>query len=218
MEVLLSSSSPLSVHSRLDFYSLRKPKDSSFVFHSNNYNTISSPFSSCFGISISQKHQNRKTLLLKRFNSSKKRRILQVSAVFERFTERAIKAVVFSQREARALGKDMVFTQHLLLGLIIEDRDPNGFLGSGIKIDKAREVVKSIWQRESDSAEASELVSKGERGVSHSDVPFSASTKRVFGAAIEYSRTMGHNFIAPEHIAIGLFTVDDGSAGRVLNR
>jgi len=156
--------------------------------------------------------------LLKRFNSSKKRRILQVSAVFERFTERAIKAVVFSQREARALGKDMVFTQHLLLGLIIEDRDPNGFLGSGIKIDKAREVVKSIWQRESDSAEASELVSKGERGVSHSDVPFSASTKRVFEAAIEYSRTMGHNFIAPEHIAIGLFTVDDGSAGRVLNR
>ncbi|KAJ6417974.1 hypothetical protein OIU84_001372 [Salix udensis] len=112
----------------------------------------------------------------------------------------------------------MVFTQHLLLGLIIEDRDPNGFLGSGIKIDIAREVVKSIWQRESDSAEASESVSKGERGVSNSDVPFSVSTKRVFEAAIEYSRTMGHNFIAPEHIAIGLFTVDDGSAGRVLNR
>ncbi|KAJ6672130.1 CHAPERONE PROTEIN CLPD CHLOROPLASTIC [Salix viminalis] len=218
MEVLLSSSSPLSVHSRLDFYSLRKPKDSNFSFHSNNYNTISSSFSTCFGISISHRHQNRKTLLLKRFNSSKKRRILQVSAVFERFTERAIKAVVFSQREARALGKDMVFTQHLLLGLIIEDRDPNGFLGSGIKIDIAREVVKSIWQRESDSAEASESVSKGERGVSNSDVPFSVSTKRVFEAAIEYSRTMGHNFIAPEHIAIGLFTVDDGSAGRVLNR
>ncbi|KAJ6375253.1 hypothetical protein OIU77_000269 [Salix suchowensis] len=112
----------------------------------------------------------------------------------------------------------MVFTQHLLLGLIIEDRDPNGFLGSGIRIDIAREVVKSIWQRESDSAEASESVSKGERGVSNSDVPFSVSTKRVFEAAIEYSRTMGHNFIAPEHIAIGLFTVDDGSAGRVLNR
>uniref|UniRef100_A0A6N2L516 Clp R domain-containing protein n=1 Tax=Salix viminalis TaxID=40686 RepID=A0A6N2L516_SALVM len=199
------SSSPLSVHSRLDFYSLRKPKDSNFSFHSNNYNTISSSFSTCFGISISHRHQNRKTLLLKRFNSSKKRRILQVSAVFERFTERAIKAVVFSQREARALGKDMVFTQHLLLGLIIEDRDPNGFLGSGIKIDIAREVVKSIWQRESDSAEASESVSKGER----------VSTKRVFEAAIEYSRTMGHNFIAPEHIAIGLFTVDDGSAGRI---
>lgn len=49
-------------------------------------------------------------------------------------------------------------------------------------------------------------------------VPFSISTKRVFEAAVEYSRTMGHNFIAPEHIAIGLFTVDDGSASRVLKR
>lgn len=40
----------------------------------------------------------------------------------------------------------------------------------------------------------------------------------MFEAAVEYSRTMGHNFIAPEHIAIGLFTVDDGSASRVLKR
>ncbi|CAK7336888.1 unnamed protein product [Dovyalis caffra] len=218
MEVLLSSSSPLSVHSRLDFYSLQKRKDASFSFQSNNYNTISSSFSSCFGISISQRHQNKKTLLLKRFNSSKKSRIHQVSAVFERFTERAIKTVIFSQREARAFGKDMVFTQHLLLGLIGEDRDPKGFLGSGIKIDKAREVVKSIWHSENDSVDASESVSKGESSVSHSDVPFSISSKRVFEAAVEYSRTMGHNFIAPEHIAIGLFTVDDGSAGRVLKR
>ncbi|OMO94797.1 Chaperonin ClpA/B, partial [Corchorus capsularis] len=54
--------------------------------------------------------------------------------------------------------------------------------------------------------------------VSSTDVPFSISTKRVFEAAVEYSRTMGYNFIAPEHIAIGLFTVDDGSAGRVLKR
>uniref|UniRef100_A0A1J3F6P0 Chaperone protein ClpD, chloroplastic n=1 Tax=Noccaea caerulescens TaxID=107243 RepID=A0A1J3F6P0_NOCCA len=39
----------------------------------------------------------------------------------------------------------MVYTQHLLLGLIAEDRDPQGFLGSGITIDKARGAVWSIW-------------------------------------------------------------------------
>ncbi|XP_011040314.1 PREDICTED: chaperone protein ClpD, chloroplastic-like [Populus euphratica] len=218
MEVLLSSSSPLSVHSRLDFYALKKPKDPTFAFHSSNSNAISSSFSSCFGISISQRLQSKETLLLKRFNSSKKRRILQVSAVFERFTERAIKAVIFSQREAIALGKETVFTQHLLLGLIGEDCDPKGFLGSGIKIDEAREVVKSTWDSESDSVDASESVSKEKSGVSPSNVPFSINTKRVFEAAVEYSRTMGHNFIAPEHIAIGLFTVEDGNADRVLKR
>jgi len=217
MEVLLSSSSPLSVHSRLAFYALKKPKDPTIAFHSSNSNAISSSFSSCFGISISQRLQSKKTLFLKRFNSSKKRRILQVSAVFERFTERAIKAVIFSQREAIALGKDTVFTQHLLLGLIGEDCDPKGFLGSGIKIDEAREVVKSTWDSESDSVDASESVSK-ESGVSPSNVPFSINTKRVFEVAVEYSRAMGHNFIAPEHIAIGLFTVEDGNADRVLKR
>jgi ATP-dependent Clp protease ATP-binding subunit ClpC len=49
-------------------------------------------------------------------------------------------------------------------------------------------------------------------------VPFSINTKRVFEVAVEYSRAMGHNFIAPEHIAIGLFTVEDGNADRVLKR
>lgn len=48
------------------------------------------------------------------------------------------------------------------------------------------------------------------------DVPFSISSKRVFEAAVELSRNMGCNFIAPEHIAIGLLTVDDGSAAQVL--
>ncbi|PPR81653.1 hypothetical protein GOBAR_AA39059 [Gossypium barbadense] len=110
----------------------------------------------------------------------------------------------------------MVFTQHLLLGLIGEDRDPNGFLGSGLKIENARDAVRSIWQ----SSNHGEDLGNKQQGsiVSSTDVPFSISTKRVFEAAVEYSRTMGYNFIAPEHIAIGLFTVDDGSASRVLKR
>ncbi|XP_068665263.1 chaperone protein ClpD, chloroplastic-like [Aristolochia californica] len=146
-------------------------------------------------------------------STRKFRRRQPISAVFERFTERAIRAVMFSQREAMALGKDIVSTQHLVLGLVAEDRSPDGFLGSGITIERTREAVRSIWQ-DDDSASPS-----GRSGVpSATDIPFSSSSKRVFDAAVEYSRSMGYNFIAPEHISIGLFTVDDGSAGRVLER
>lgn len=112
----------------------------------------------------------------------------------------------------------MVFTQHLLLGLVAEDRSLDGFLGSGITIDDARDAVRSIWHDYNDSSSISGIPSSQPSVASSTDVPFSISTKRVFEAAIEYSRTMGYNFIAPEHIAIGLFTVDDGSAGRVLKR
>jgi ATP-dependent Clp protease ATP-binding subunit ClpC len=132
-----------------------------------------------------------------------------IKAVFDRFTERAIKAVVFAQREAKALGKDMVFTQHLLLGLVAEERSPVGFLGSGITIDVARKAVRTIWKDSTYVESGSGLAT---------DVPFSMSCKSVFEAAVAASRNMGCNFIAPEHIAIGLFTADDGSAIQVLQR
>lgn len=140
-------------------------------------------------------------------SSSRKRPRRTISAAFERFTERAIKVVTLSQKEAKALGNDTVSTQHLLLGLIAESRDDDhGFLGSGITVEVAREAVIGIWHSDRNSV------------TSATDVAFDGSTKRVFEAAVEYSRSMGHSFIAPEHIAVGLFTVDDGSAGRVLER
>lgn len=145
-----------------------------------------------------------------------RRSFFVVSGIFERFTERSIKAVMFSQREAKALGKDMVYTQHLLLGLVAEDRAPDGFLGSGITIDAARAAVRSLWKE--DDQDDGDRVNLQPSETSATDVPFSSSTKRVFEAAVEYSRTMGYNYIAPEHIAIGLFTVDDGNANRVLKR
>ncbi|URE44964.1 hypothetical protein MUK42_14952 [Musa troglodytarum] len=136
-----------------------------------------------------------------------------ISAVFERFTERAIKAVIFSQREARALGQEMVFNQHLLLGLVAEDRGPGGFLGSGITIDRARKAVRAIW---TEAAAADPTRMRPPSSGLATDVPFSISSKRVFEAAVECSRNMGSNFIGPEHIAIGLFNADDGSAAQVL--
>lgn len=152
----------------------------------------------------------------------RKKRVLVVSAVFEKFTERAIKAILFSQREAQALGKEVVFTQHLLLGLIAEeDSSPDGFLASGITLDKTREAVRSIWHlKDSSSVTGTNDDGNDKKAVSvpFHHVPFSINAKRVFEAAVEYSKTLGHNFIAPEHIAVALFRVDDGNASRVLRR
>ncbi|KAL6584607.1 hypothetical protein OROMI_003896 [Orobanche minor] len=145
-----------------------------------------------------------------------KRSLFIVCGIFERFTERAINAVMFSQKEAKLLGKDMVCEQHLLLGLIEEDRSPRGFLESGITIDIAREAVQSFPQ----GGYRSDGNGGGLRQpqIPATEVPFSTGAKRVFEAAVDYSMTMGYKFIAPEHIAIGLFTVDDGSVNRVLKR
>lgn len=131
-----------------------------------------------------------------------------ISAVFERFTERAIKSVMLAQREAKALGRREVGTEQLLLGLIAEERGNEGYLSSGVTIERAREAVKSLLD---------ESVGSGLLGPA-TEVPFSHGSKRVFEAALEHSKKMGHNYIAPEHIAIALLAVDDGGASKVLDR
>lgn len=147
--------------------------------------------------------------------SKKRRRALGVSAVFERFTERAIKAIVLSQREAKGLGSELVYTQHLLLGLVAEeDRSSDGFLASGIAVEKAREVVRNIWHRNSSARGGV----NDDHKTSATQVPFSVNAKRVFEAAVEYSKSLGHKFVAPEHITVGLVKVDDGSVSRILYR
>ncbi|KAH9770389.1 Chaperone protein ClpD [Citrus sinensis] len=198
MEV--STCSPLSVNSRCLFANQPPPPR-----HRLPPLQYVNPMSSFFNISmISHKVQFFHSNYTSNNNNCnpicarKRRKIIPISSVFERFTERAVKAVIFSQREAKSLGKDMVFTQHLLLGLIAEDRHPNGFLESGITIDKAREAVVSIWH-----------------STNNQDTDAAAAQGKPFSSA---AKMPGYNFIAPEHIALGLFTVDDGSAGRVLKR
>ncbi|XP_026377096.1 chaperone protein ClpD, chloroplastic-like [Papaver somniferum] len=184
------------------------------------YSSSSSFSSITFGISISDHQYGSNSIQRRIQRSRRRRRRIGISAVFERFTERAIKAVVFSQREARSLGKDMVFTQHILLGLIAEDRSPNGYLASGITLDKAIDAVRTIWNSNSDDDNAASKSKEpaASSSFSSSETPFSISSKRVFEAAVEYSRSNGYNFIAPDHISIALFTSDDGSAARVLKR
>ncbi|KAF8110399.1 hypothetical protein N665_0084s0009 [Sinapis alba] len=219
MEVL-STSSPLTLHSRRLASSSSHRFDSSSS-SSSHVTTVAasslSTFASLYlGISLSNS-----TILrfyttptnFRRFPAKKRKKFTPISAVFERFTERAIRGIIFSQKEAKSLGKDMVYPQQLLLVLIAEDRDPQGFLGSGVTIDKAREVV---WDEAN-----SDYKQQEESSTSYSkstNMPFSISTKRVFEAAVEYSRTLDCQYIAPEHIAVGLFTVDDSSARRVLKR
>ncbi|KAK1617134.1 hypothetical protein QYE76_022651 [Lolium multiflorum] len=132
-----------------------------------------------------------------------------IRAVFERFTERAVKAVVLSQREAKGLGEGAVAPRHMLLGLVAEDRAPAGFLASGISIERAREECRGIVAHESG-------VSPTPASGLDTDVPFSKGCKRVFEVAVELSRNMGCSFISPEHLAIALFTLDDPTTNNLL--
>lgn len=68
-------------------------------------------------------------------------------ALFERFTERARQVVVLAQVEARTLKHDHIGTEHLLLGLVHEDKGVAArVLGSlDVTLERTRgEVVRIL--------------------------------------------------------------------------
>lgn len=104
-----------------------------------------------------------------------------------------------------------------MLGLIAEaeesNRSQNGFLDSGVvTLEKARDAVPHL----NDSTNY--VDDNGVYVYQDRPVPFSFGTKRVFEAAVEYSRSLNHNFVDPEHIFVALMKVDDGSSVRILYR
>ncbi|XP_062185569.1 chaperone protein ClpD2, chloroplastic-like isoform X2 [Phragmites australis] len=147
------------------------------------------------------------TALAPRLGQQRRRGGGVVRAVYERFTERAVKAVVFSQREARGMGDEAVAPHHLLLGLVAVDRSAAGFLGSGVRVERAREACRAALGKGGPAQAATGLAM---------DVPFSTASQRVFEAAVEFSRNMGCNFVSPDHIALGLFTLDDPTTNSIL--
>uniref|UniRef100_A0A453BX58 Clp R domain-containing protein n=1 Tax=Aegilops tauschii subsp. strangulata TaxID=200361 RepID=A0A453BX58_AEGTS len=110
-------------------------------------------------------------------------------------------------REARGMGDEVVAPHHLLLGLVAEDRSAAGFLASGVRIERAREACRAAVGKGGPAQAATGLAT---------DVPFSGASKRVFVAAVEFSRNMGCNFISPDHIALGLFDLDDPTTNSIL--
>ena len=177
----------------------------------------SSNLVSSFSPAFVTSFRSRNGLISGKIRRKRRLRIPVISAIFERFTERAIKAVIFSQREAKALSKDLVFTQHLLLGLIAEEehnQSAGGFLDSGLTLSVAREAVRDIWHTNDAIGDASV-----HSAAITPHVPFAISTKRVFDSAVEYSKQMGHHFIGPEHLSIALLAADDdGSIQLILRR
>ncbi|XP_006367832.1 ATP-dependent Clp protease ATP-binding subunit ClpA homolog CD4A, chloroplastic-like [Solanum tuberosum] len=125
-------------------------------------------------------------------------------AMFERFTEKAIKGIMLAQDEARRLGHDFVGTEQILLGLIGE--------GTGI----AAKVLKSMGINLKDArVEVEKIIGRGSVFITV-EIPFTPLAKRVLELSLEEARQLGHNYIHSEHLLLGLLRQGEGVAARVL--
>jgi ATP-dependent Clp protease ATP-binding subunit ClpC len=125
--------------------------------------------------------------------------------MFEKYTEKARRVIFFARYEASQFGSPFIETEHLLLGLIREDKNltTRFFPKSGASIDSIR---KEIEGRTAVREKVSTSV----------DLPFSDETKRVLNAAAEESERLAHKHIGTEHMLLGLLREERSVAAELL--
>jgi len=125
--------------------------------------------------------------------------------MFNRFTERARKVIVYAKEEARRFNHDYIGTEHLLLGLIRE--------GEGVA---AAVLQKLGLDLETIRLEVEKLVQAGPATQVVGDIPFTPRSKKALELSAEEARALGHNYIGTEHLLLGLVKEGEGMAYRVL--
>jgi ATP-dependent Clp protease ATP-binding subunit ClpC len=124
--------------------------------------------------------------------------------MFERFTEKARRVVVYAQEEARMLNQNYIGTEHLLLGLIREQ--------DGIAAKALESLNISL---EDVHAQVEDLIGRG-TFVPTGHIPFTPRAKKVLELSLREALQLGHNYIGTEHILLGLIREGEGVAAQVL--
>src|SRR5947209_5341786 len=126
--------------------------------------------------------------------------------MFERFTDRARRAVVLAQEEARMLNHNYIGTEHILLGLIHE--------GEGVAAKALEALGISL---EAVRSQVEEIIGQGQAAPT-GHIPFTPRAKKVLELSLREALQLGHNYIGTEHILLGLIREGEGVAAQVLQK
>ena len=123
--------------------------------------------------------------------------------MIERYTEGAKRALAIAQEKAIEFKHNYVGTEHLLLGLVEEEKSVSARALAALGI-KGKEL----------EAEVVAAVGKGPH--SGGQLQMTPRTKHVLNLAQEAANSRGHNYIGTEHILLGLLSDGGGVAMQLL--
>ncbi len=125
--------------------------------------------------------------------------------MFERYTEKARRVIFFARYEASQFGSPYIETEHLLLGVLREDKAlTNRFLRTHASVESIRKKIEG-------HAPVREKVPTSV------DLPLSDESKRVLAYAAEEAERLANKNIAPEHLFLGLLREERCYAATLLN-
>ena len=127
-----------------------------------------------------------------------------MSSRFEKFSERARRALTYAQEEAQRFNHNYIGTEHILLGLVRESEGVAAKVLTNLDVDlnKVRSAVEFIIGRGGKTGSA--------------EVGLTPRAKRVIELAVDEARRLNHSYVGTEHLLLGLLREEGGVAGGVL--
>lgn len=125
--------------------------------------------------------------------------------MFERFTEKARRTIFFARYEASNYGSITIETEHLLLGILHEDKA----LASKLSLAPQGSIRSEISKRTPPPKEATSI---------SADLPLSDETKQALFCAANESTALNHSVIGPEHLILGLLRIENCFAASLLRQ
>jgi hypothetical protein len=110
--------------------------------------------------------------------------------MFERYTEKARRVIFFARYEASQYGSPVIDTEHLLLGLLRENKSLDRWL--------SKASPETIRQRIDDHASPRPPTSTSV------DLPLSSASKRILKYAADEADGLSHRRIGTEHLLLGI--------------
>jgi ketosteroid isomerase-like protein len=125
--------------------------------------------------------------------------------MFERYTEKAVRVVFFARYEASRYGSSYIESEHLLLGLLREDRMlATRFMRPNVRMGEIRDAIERQIQRR-------------ERVSTSVEMPVSEDCRKIFSMAGEEARSLGQRHVGTEHLLLAMTRMESSLAGRLLH-
>jgi hypothetical protein len=125
--------------------------------------------------------------------------------MFERYTENARRIIFFGRYEASQFGSPYIETEHLLLGLLREDKAlVNRFLRSDAAVESIRKQIAGH-------------TATAEKTSTSVDLPLSHECKRVLAYGAEEATRLNHEHIGTEHLLLGILREEKCFAAQLLS-
>jgi len=120
-------------------------------------------------------------------------------AGMERFTQRARRVLGLANNEAQGFRQNVIGTEHILMGLIIEEGGVAGrvLVALGVTPESLKKLIQSI--------------SIPDKGYDPDKVELAPEAQQALEFAVDEARRMGHHYIGTEHMLLGLVRFENKS-------